>query len=93
MNTMFKGLPNMMNAMNSMSNMTNVINQVKQLSQNPNGIYEFLKNSGRLNDQQLQAISSMRSPQEIGQYLMQGVPQNMYGQIQNNVQSISRQMK
>lgn len=54
---------------------------------------EFLRGSGKLNDQQLQAISTMRSPQEIGQYLMQGVPQNMYGQIQTNVQDISRKMK
>lgn len=90
MNMMFKGLPNMINNMN---NMTNIMNQVRQLSQNPQGIYEFLRNSGKLNDQQLQAISSMKSPQEIGQYLMQGVPQNMYGQIQNNVQNISRQIK
>lgn len=90
MNMMFKGLPNMINNMN---NMTNIMNQVRQLSQNPQGIYEFLRNSGKLNDQQLQAISTMRSPQEIGQYLMQGVPQNMYGQIQTNVQDISRKMK
>ena len=77
MNPLLRGLrPN---------NMMNVMQQVNQLQNNPQGIYSLLKNSGRLSNEQLNAIQKMNNPAEIGQYLLNTAPQNMYGQIQNGV--------
>jgi hypothetical protein len=77
MNPMLKGL--------RPQNMMNVMNRVNQLQNNPQGIYDLLKNSGRLSNEQLSAIQKMNNPAEIGQYLLNTAPQNMYGQIQNGV--------
>lgn len=93
MNNMLRGVPSPPPAMggggNPMSNMMNMINQVQQLRQNPSGIVDFLKNSGRLSNDQIQAISNMKSPIEIGQYLMGSVPQNMRGHVASNVQNLA----
>jgi hypothetical protein len=77
MNPMFRGL--------RPQNIMNVMNKVNQLQNNPQGVYDLLKNSGRLSNEQLSAIQNMKNPAEIGQYLLNTAPQNMYGQIQNGV--------
>lgn len=82
----------MMRGFGGMSNMMNVISQVQQLRQNPQSIPEFLKNSGHITDTQYNAIKGMSNPQQIGQYLMGNIPQNMYGQVQQSVQNVSNQM-
>lgn len=95
MNNMFRGFPApaMNSGGNPMMNAMNMMQQVQQLRQNPTGIFDILKNSGRLNNDQLQAISSMKSPNEIGQYIMNNsVPQNMRGQVQSNVQNVASQV-
>lgn len=82
----------LMRGFGGMSRMMDVINQVQQLRQNPQGIPEYLKNSGHISDAQYNAIKGMNNPQQIGQYLMGNVPQNMYGQVQQSVQNIGSQM-
>ena len=71
-------------------NAMDVMKQVTQLQNNPQQIYEFLKTSGRLSNEQLDAIQKMNNPAEIGQYLLNTAPQNMYGQIQNGVSQYIR---
>ena len=82
MNPMFKGV--------RPQNAMDVMKQVTQLQNNPQQIYEFLKTSGRLSNEQLDAIQKMNNPAEIGQYLLNTAPQNMYGQIQNGVSQYIR---
>lgn len=92
MNNMFRGFPTpppMNGGGSPMMNPMNIMSQIQQLKNNPNGIFDLLKNSGRLNNEQLQAIRNMKSPEEIGQYLMGNVPQNMRGQMQSNVQNVA----
>lgn len=75
-----------------MQNMMNVMNQVQQLKSNPASIPEFLKNSGQITTDQYNAIKNMNNPTQIGQYLMNNVPPNMQGQVQQSVQNIGNQM-
>lgn len=79
-----------------MGNLMRVMNQVSQLRQNPNGIADFLKQQGRINDNQYSAIQKMNDPAEIGQYLMQSgvMPQQQAMQAaQTIVPQIQQQMK
>lgn len=50
--------------------MMDFVQQVKSLQQNPSGISEMLLNNGRINKDQYNAIKDMKSPSEIGNYLM-----------------------
>lgn len=53
-------------------NMMNVVNQVRQLQQNPNGMADFLKQRGIVNEQQYADIQKMcGNPAQVGQYLLQ----------------------
>jgi hypothetical protein len=53
-----------------MGNLYKIVNQIQNFRQNPNGIADFLKQQGRISDEQYNAIHNMNSPEEIGQYLM-----------------------
>lgn len=76
-----------------MQNIMKLRSQAKQLRQNPQGVADFLKQSGQITDEQYQAIKGMNGNfSQIGQYLMNSAPQNMYGQIQNGVQTMQRQI-
>ena len=48
----------------------NVMQIVGKLKQDPSQIGQLLKDSGRINQAQLEEIQKMKSPSEIGQYLM-----------------------
>lgn len=81
---------------NNMGNFMRVMNQVSQLRQNPSGIADFLKQQGKVTDEQYAAIQKMNDPAQIGQYLMQfGVmPQQQAMQAaQTIVPQIQQQMK
>ena len=70
-----------------------LMNQVNQIQRDPSQIVPLLRQSGRLTDEQMSEIETMKSPEEIGQYLMGNAPQNIVGNIQNNVMNIRNQMK
>lgn len=84
-NPMFRGLP--------VPKIFNVLNSFNRLQNDPSQIVPFLKQSGRLTDEQLSAIENMQSPEEIGRYLMGSAPQNLMGSVQSNVMNIRNQMK
>ena len=81
--------------MSNMPNIMRVVSQVSQLRQNPSGIADFLKQSGRVSDEQYSAIQKMNDPQQIGQYLMQNgmMPQQQVMQAANSlVPQIQKQL-
>ena len=81
---MFRGLP--------MPPIFNLMNQVRRLQNDPSQIVPFLRQSGRLTDEQLADIENMNSPEEIGCYLMGNMPRNMMPNVQNNVMNMRNQM-
>ena len=82
---MFRGLP--------VPRIFNVLNSFNRLQNDPSQIVPFLKQSGRLTDEQLSAIENMQSPEEIGRYLIGSAPQNLMGSVQSDVTNIRNQMK
>lgn len=54
-----------------MGRMNTVMNLMNRVQQNPSSIADVLKENGRISDEQYNAIHGMKSPQEIGQYLIQ----------------------
>jgi len=88
MNPMMRGVRPPMNPMQQ------IMQNFQKVKKDPNELTKLLKSSGRFSEDQLKAISGMNGDYtKIGQYLMGGVPQNMYGQIQNNVNGLLNQMK
>lgn len=71
-----------------MGNVMRVMQQYNQLRQNPNGIADFLKQQGKVTDEQYSQMRGM-NPMQIGQYLMQngGITQ----QTVQDAQSMMRQ--
>ena len=53
-----------------MGNVMRVMQQYNQLRQNPNGIADFLKQQGKVTDEQYSQMRGM-NPMQIGQDLMQ----------------------
>ncbi len=89
-NPLFQGMPM---PKNPMQNIMQLRNQMKQLRSNPQGVADFLKQSGRISDEQYQQIKGMNGNfSQIGQYLVSNAPQNMYGQIENGVNAVKQQM-
>ena len=79
--------------MRGFSSAFNLKNNFNNLMKNPQGIADFLQNTGRFSAQQIEDIRGMNGNiAQIGQYLMRGVPQNMYGQLQNQVDNLNNQM-
>ena len=80
-----------------MGNIMQVVNSVNQLRNNPASIGDFLKQQGRISEDQYTAIQKMNgNPAQIGQYLMQtGVmPQQQAMQaVQTFVPQVQTQMK
>lgn len=79
-----------------MGNFMRVMSQVSQLRQNPNGIADFLKQQGKVTDEQYSVIQKMNDPSQIGQYLMQSgvMPQQQAMQaVQTIVPQIQQQIK
>ena len=79
-----------------MGDLMRVMNQVSQLRQNPNGIADFLKQQGKVTDEQYAVIQKMNDPSQIGQYLMQSgvMPQQQAMQAaQTIVPQIQQQIK
>ena len=79
-----------------MGNLMRVMNQVSQLRQNPNVIADFLKQQGKVTDEQYSVIQKMNDPLQIGQYLMQSgvMPQQQAMQAaQTIVPQIQQQIK
>lgn len=60
----------MFRQMNGQPNIMNIMQQFNQMQQNPSQIGQLLYNTGRINQQQLQDIQKMKSPREIGEYLL-----------------------
>ena len=88
MNPYLKGVPQ-----NPIQGMMRLRNQIKQFRQNPQSIAEYLKKSGQITDEQYEQIKGMNGDfSMIGQYLMGTAPQSMYGQIQNGVNTVQRQL-
>ena len=82
--------------MSGMGRMMQVVNQVQQLRSNPAGIASFLKQQGRISDEQYSAIQGMKDPSQIGQYLMQSgvMPQQQAQQaVQTFVPQIQQQIR
>lgn len=52
------------------ANIINIMMQFKQIQQNPAQIGNLLYKAGRINESQLSDIEKMKSPREIGEYLM-----------------------
>lgn len=80
---------------NSMPNMMQVLNQVRQIQQNPGQLAQFLKDNGRINDEQFAHIQKMGTDyQQIGQYLMQtgSMPRNVGG-MNGIIQQVQSQLK
>ena len=78
---------------NPIQNIQQIKAQYQNLKNNPQGIADYLKKSGRFTDEQINTISGMNgNVSQIGQYLMGSAPQNMMGQIQNGVNTIQKQI-
>lgn len=78
---------------NPLQNISQLRNQVRQLRQNPQGVADLLKQSGQISDAQYNDIKNMGGNfSQIGQYLLNSAPQNMYGQIQQGVQNVQQQI-
>lgn len=79
---------------NPIQNIMQLRNQIKQLKQNPQGVADFLKQSGQITDEQYKDIQGMNGNfSQVGQYLLNTAPQNMYGQIQNDVNNVQNNLK
>lgn len=66
---------------------------MRQLRQHPQEIAEVLKKSGRITDEQYEQIKGMNGDfSMIGQYLMGTAPKDMYGQIQDGVNAVQKQL-
>lgn len=81
---------------NRMGDLMRVMNQVSQLRQNPSGIADFLKQQGKVTDEQYAVIQKMNDPSQIGRYLMQSgvMPQQQAMQAaQTIVPQIHQQMR
>lgn len=72
--------------------MVRVIQQFNRMKNDPSTIVPFLRQSGRLSDEQIAEIEKLGSVDEIGKYLMETAPQNATGGVQNSVMSIRSQM-
>ncbi len=76
-----------------LQNIMQIKNQMQQFRQNPQGVADFLKQSGRITEDQYEQIKGMNGNfSQIGQFLMGSAPQNMVGQIQNGVNTIQKQL-
>lgn len=73
--------------MGGVGNLMRIVNEVQQLKKNPSGIADFLKQQGKVNDEQYKAIQGMKDPSQIGQYLMQNgvMPQQQAMQAANTI--------
>jgi len=79
---------------NPFGNMMNVMRQVRELQNNPKGVTDFLRNSGRLNEEQMKQIDNMNGDiSQIGQFILGGAPQTSYSQIQNDVMAVNQRMR
>lgn len=79
---------------NPIQNIMQLRNQMRQLKQNPQGVADFLKQSGQITDEQYKDIRGMNGNfSQVGQYLLNAAPQNMYGQIERGVNNVQNQIK
>jgi len=90
MNPLFGGMmPGMMGGMNrSPMNMINMIQQIRQMQQNPNGLADLLKSSGKINQQQYDEIKAFNGDaKKIGEYLIHSgsMPQQQVQQAYQNI--------
>lgn len=65
---MMKGNP--FKVQSQMQKVMDFARQAKALQQNPSGISDMLFSNGRISQEQYDAIKEMKSPSEIGNYLM-----------------------
>lgn len=70
--------------------MNNFINQIREIQKNPSQISQMLYQSGKINQAQFEQLQGLKSPQQIGEYLLNNniIQNNQLAQLQQTARGL-----